>query len=116
MILVTGATGHVGGAVVSRLASLGHDVIAMVRDVLQGGAPLYARARCHNRRPPKARCCTIKVAWRRTGRHESAALKRLVRSRKDEREISRNFPRLAELMDDASRVALPTSLRELAEK
>jgi len=32
MILVTGATGHVG-AVVSRLASLGHDVAAMVRDV-----------------------------------------------------------------------------------
>jgi len=32
MILVTGATGHVG-AVVSRLASLGHDVVAMVRDV-----------------------------------------------------------------------------------
>ncbi len=33
MILVTGATGHVGRAVVSRLASLGHDVAAMVRDV-----------------------------------------------------------------------------------
>ena len=33
MILVTGATGHVGRAVVSRLASLGHDVVAMVRDV-----------------------------------------------------------------------------------
>lgn len=32
MILVTGATGHVGGAVVGRLASLGHDVVAMVRD------------------------------------------------------------------------------------
>src|SRR6266446_6380254 len=32
MILVTGATGHVG-AVVSKLASLGHDVVAMVRDV-----------------------------------------------------------------------------------
>jgi NAD(P)H dehydrogenase (quinone) len=32
MILVTGATGH-AGAVVSRLASLGHDVVAMVRDV-----------------------------------------------------------------------------------
>ncbi|MFL5001071.1 MAG: NAD-dependent epimerase/dehydratase family protein [Xanthobacteraceae bacterium] len=33
MILVTGATGPVGRAVVSRLASLGHDVAAMVRDV-----------------------------------------------------------------------------------
>jgi uncharacterized protein YbjT (DUF2867 family) len=33
MILVTGATGHVGRAVVSRLASLGHDVVAMARDV-----------------------------------------------------------------------------------
>lgn len=32
MILVTGATGHVGGAVVDRLVSLGHDVVAMVRD------------------------------------------------------------------------------------
>ena len=31
MILITGATGHVGGTVVSRLASLGHDVVAMVR-------------------------------------------------------------------------------------
>lgn len=31
-ILVTGATGHVGRAVVGRLASLGHDVVAMVRD------------------------------------------------------------------------------------
>jgi uncharacterized protein YbjT (DUF2867 family) len=32
MILVTGATGHVGRAVVSGLASsLGHDVVAMVR-------------------------------------------------------------------------------------
>lgn len=33
MILVTGATGHVGRAVVRRLASCGHDVAAMVRDV-----------------------------------------------------------------------------------
>lgn len=33
MILVTGATGHVGRAVVSSLASLGHEVVAMVRDV-----------------------------------------------------------------------------------
>jgi nucleoside-diphosphate-sugar epimerase len=33
MILVTGAAGHVGRAVVSRLASLGLDVVAMVRDV-----------------------------------------------------------------------------------
>jgi|HubBroStandDraft_6_1064221.scaffolds.fasta_scaffold518374_1 NAD(P)H dehydrogenase (quinone) len=33
MILVTGATGYVGRAVVSRLASHGHDVVAMVRDV-----------------------------------------------------------------------------------
>ncbi len=37
MVLVTGATGHVGRAVVSRLASLGYDV---VRDVQpQAGAP-----------------------------------------------------------------------------
>ena len=33
MILVTGATGHVGRAVVRNLASRGHDVVAMVRDV-----------------------------------------------------------------------------------
>ena len=33
MVLVTGATGRVGRAVVSRLASLGRDVVAMVRDV-----------------------------------------------------------------------------------
>ena len=33
MIPVTGATGHVARAVVCRLASLGHDVVAMVRDV-----------------------------------------------------------------------------------
>ncbi|QEX15291.1 NAD(P)-dependent oxidoreductase [Hypericibacter terrae] len=33
MILVTGATGHVGRAVVSSLASLAHEVVAMVRDV-----------------------------------------------------------------------------------
>ena len=33
MVLGTGASGHVGGAVVSRLAPLGHDVVAMVRDV-----------------------------------------------------------------------------------
>ncbi|TGQ53185.1 NAD-dependent epimerase/dehydratase family protein [Mesorhizobium sp. M1C.F.Ca.ET.193.01.1.1] len=33
MILVTGATGHVGRAVVRRLASCGHDVAAMIRDV-----------------------------------------------------------------------------------
>jgi NAD(P)H dehydrogenase (quinone) len=33
MILVTGAAGHVGRAVVCRLASLGHDVVAMARDV-----------------------------------------------------------------------------------
>ena len=32
-ILVTGTTGHVARAVVCRLASLGHDVVAMVRDV-----------------------------------------------------------------------------------
>ncbi|MFC5393685.1 NAD(P)H-binding protein [Bosea vestrisii] len=32
MILVTGATGHVGGTVLGRLVSLGHDVVAMVRD------------------------------------------------------------------------------------
>jgi len=38
MILVTGATGHVGRAVVSRLASLGHDVVAMIRDVQEGAA------------------------------------------------------------------------------
>ena len=33
MILVTGATGHAGRTAVCRLASLGHDVVAMVRDV-----------------------------------------------------------------------------------
>jgi NAD(P)H dehydrogenase (quinone) len=33
MLLVAGATGHVERAVVCRLASLGHDVVAMVRDV-----------------------------------------------------------------------------------
>ena len=33
MILVTGDTGHVGRAVVSRLASLGHGAVAVVRDV-----------------------------------------------------------------------------------
>ena len=33
MIPVTGATGHVERAVVCRLASLGHDMVAMVRDV-----------------------------------------------------------------------------------
>src|SRR5882762_401584 len=33
MILVTGATSHAGRAAVCRLASLGHDVVAMVRDV-----------------------------------------------------------------------------------
>lgn len=33
MILVTGATSHVGRAVIARLASLGNDVVAMVRDV-----------------------------------------------------------------------------------
>ena len=33
MIFVTGATGHTGRAVVCKLASPGHDVVAMVRDV-----------------------------------------------------------------------------------
>jgi NAD(P)H dehydrogenase (quinone) len=36
--LVTGATGHVGRAVVCRLASLGHDAVATVRDVLAASA------------------------------------------------------------------------------
>ena len=40
VILVTGATGHVGRAVVSRLASLAHDVVAMVRDVQAAGRRL----------------------------------------------------------------------------
>lgn len=46
MILVTGATGHVGGAVVHRLRSLGLETVAMVRDVeatgqrLPSGTPL----------------------------------------------------------------------------
>ena len=31
-MLVKGATGHEGRAVVCRLASLGHDVVAMVRE------------------------------------------------------------------------------------
>ena len=33
MILVTGATGHVGRALAGLASSLGHDVVAMVRDV-----------------------------------------------------------------------------------
>ena len=32
MILAAGATGHVGRAVVCRLTSFGHDVVAMVRE------------------------------------------------------------------------------------
>ena len=33
MILITGAICHAGLAVARRLASLGHDVVAMVRDI-----------------------------------------------------------------------------------
>jgi NAD(P)H dehydrogenase (quinone) len=40
MILVTGAPGRVGRAVVCRLASLGHDVVAMVRDAQAGSGRL----------------------------------------------------------------------------
>src|SRR5215470_15407534 len=43
MILVTGATGHVGRAVVGILASRGHDVVAMVRDVQAAGRRLPSR-------------------------------------------------------------------------
>jgi hypothetical protein len=48
MILLTGATGHVGRAVVSRLASLGHDVVAMVRRPGRKQAPAIRNrpARC----------------------------------------------------------------------
>ncbi|UVK51455.1 NAD(P)H-binding protein [Mesorhizobium sp. AR02] len=47
MILVTGATGHVGNAVVSRLVSSGHEVAALVRDpkAAQGRLPLATALR-----------------------------------------------------------------------
>jgi len=59
MILVTGATGHMGRAVVCRLASLGHDVVAMVRDV-----------QAASRRPPSG------IALRVADYEDASALKR----------------------------------------
>jgi NAD(P)H dehydrogenase (quinone) len=46
MILVTGATGHVGRAVVSSLASLGHDVVAMVRDAQPQAGACHLESPC----------------------------------------------------------------------
>lgn len=44
MILATGVTGHVGHAVISRLAPLGHDVVAMVGDVQAASRRLPSRS------------------------------------------------------------------------
>jgi nucleoside-diphosphate-sugar epimerase len=46
MILVTGATGLVGRAVVCRLASLGHDVVAMVRVAQPQAGACHLESRC----------------------------------------------------------------------
>ena len=46
MILVTGATGHVGRAVVSRFAPLGHDVVATVRDVQAASSACHLESPC----------------------------------------------------------------------
>ncbi|WP_436149063.1 NAD(P)H-binding protein [Bosea sp. LjRoot90] len=59
MILVTGATGHVGRAVVGRLASLGHDVVAMVRG-----------------RQIAAECLPSEIALRVADYEDASALKR----------------------------------------
>jgi len=49
MILVTADTGHVGRAVVSRLASLGHDAVAMVRVVHAASRRLPLESPCASR-------------------------------------------------------------------
>jgi uncharacterized protein YbjT (DUF2867 family) len=59
MILVTGATGHVGRAVVSRLASLGHDVVAMVRDVRKQGLPSRIEASWPGLSRPSTSCFSV---------------------------------------------------------
>jgi uncharacterized protein YbjT (DUF2867 family) len=53
MILVTGAVGHVGRAVVCRLASLGHYVVvAMVRNVQAGACHLELPCALRTMRTP----------------------------------------------------------------
>jgi nucleoside-diphosphate-sugar epimerase len=49
MILVTGAAGHAGRAVACGLASLGHDMVAMVRTSMSGTAPEQASLNMHYR-------------------------------------------------------------------
>ena len=56
LILVTGATGYVGSAVVRRLLSQGLEVPAMVRDA---GAAGRSRPRSSRRRAAKAGLCHI---------------------------------------------------------
>jgi nucleoside-diphosphate-sugar epimerase len=48
MILVTGAAGHAGRAVACGLASLGHDMVAMVRTSMSGTAPKQASLNYHS--------------------------------------------------------------------
>ena len=58
MILVTGATGHVGAPSVRRSASLGHDVVAIVRGV-----------RAARRRLPSGSALRVLERWRRERSH-----------------------------------------------